>query len=241
VGSDEAKLLPVSSRPDSTPVADGATLVPEAAGDRSWPRFEAPLRVFDVDASPPAPYFTRNVSLGGLFLEGAEDREVGSAIELLIEHQEKTARIRGRVTHLASDGFGVAFSDPPERYEAFMRGVIEALLSGGSADRRTEGRRDVDLQAFWTQRGDGYRGNLRDLSASGALVDADWSPELFSVVFLYLPTPEEAASGVPPSEAIGCAARVVHHHPEGFGVQFIDPSRDFRHAVEAAVQRARQP
>jgi hypothetical protein len=204
-------------------------------------RIAAPVRVYDLDAMPPEALSTKNVSLGGFFLLTRRRRAVGSTMELAIEHREQKATVHGRVTHLQADGIGIAFVDATDAFLQFVQTIIDDLLAGGARvdDRRSASRSFVTLQVVWRQEGIEYQGRLRNLSAGGALIECENCPDMQSEIFVYLPGYTYALSSPRPSEARGCAARVLHRVSYGFGVQFLAPSAEFRMAIEALLREAR--
>jgi hypothetical protein len=166
---------------------------------------------------------------------------VGSSIELMLEHRQGSATVRGRVTHLQADGVGVAFSDPPETFLGFVRGVIDDLLTGAAEvqDRRAEPRTSIEVQVVWSQTSAEHRGRLRNITSQGALIECDRCPEIESEVFVYLPGYAYDVASPRPSEARGCAARVMHRLRYGFGVQFVEPSAEFLMAIDGVIRAAR--
>lgn len=211
------------------------------AKERRHVRIAAPLRVFDVAKSPPELFVTRNISLGGLFLVSKSRRAVGSTVELLLEHRDYTAAVHGRVTHLQSDGFGISFMDPSDAFLRFVRASIDDLLRGGSPleDRRGDERAPVGMQVVWSQVQQEHRGQLNNLSHQGAFILCPEPPVLAAEVFVYLPGFVYDVGSPRPSEARGCAAKVVHRTPEGFGVVFESPSAEFRMAVDGVLKAVR--
>lgn len=214
---------------------------PGSAKERRYVRIAAPLRVYDVDKSPPEPFVTRNISLGGLFLLSPHRRAVGSTIELLLEHRDQTAATQGRVTHLQADGFGVTFVDPPEAFLRFVRSTIDDLLRGGSIpdDRRGDDRAPVGMQVVWSQVQQEHRGQLRNLSHQGAYIMCPQPPVQEAEVYVYLPGFVYDVGSERPSEARGCSAKVVHRTAEGFGVEFERPSAEFRMAIDDVIKSGR--
>jgi hypothetical protein len=210
--------------------------------ERRYPRIAGPIRVYDVAAKPAESFVTRNISLGGLFVLSEKRPPVGSSKELLIEHRKRTATVCCRVTHLQADGFGAAFVAPTNELLEFVRSIIDELLAGGAdsvKERRREPRSPADAQVVWNQTDSSHPGRLRNISGSGALIESADCPELHTDVLVYLPGYTYDATSPHPSEARGCIARVMHKVSYGFGVQFVEPSAEFRMALGALMRETR--
>jgi len=67
---------------------------------------------------------TRNVSLGGVFLETRKRPDVGELVDLRFVWGEETFVGRARVIHLANDGIGVEFVDPEADFEKALREIL---------------------------------------------------------------------------------------------------------------------
>ncbi len=85
----------------------------------------SPVALFVVlgqEGEPPGR--TRNISLGGVFLETKKRPEVGSVVDLRFVWGEETFVGKARVVHHADDGVGVAFIDPEAD---FLKALAEIL------------------------------------------------------------------------------------------------------------------
>ena len=209
--------------------------------ERKHVRVAAPLRLLDLTLSPPEAMLTKNLSLGGAFLLTQRRPPIGSAMQLLLEQGGRKATLAARVTHFQADGIGVAFVEPEPEVLELVQAIIEELIAGGArvSERRSERRTTTDVQLVWVGAAAPHRGRLTNLSATGALIECDDSPRVGADVFLYLPGytySSMAGERGQPSEARGCAARIVHRNARGFGVEFVEASAEFRMAVETALR-----
>jgi len=140
--------------------------------------------------------------------------------------------VNGRVTHLQADGVGVSFVEPSQDFLEFIEKVIGELLGSHlHGERRQDLRLPVDIRIVWTQNGVQQESRFINLSLTGGLVECSECPSEDSELFVFLPGYTYAFGDARPSEARGCAARVVHTMGNKFGIQFIDPSAEFRMAV----------
>jgi hypothetical protein len=67
---------------------------------------------------------TRNISLGGVFLETKKRPELTTLVDLWFVWGEETFVGKARVVHHADDGIGVAFVDPEAD---FLKALAEIL------------------------------------------------------------------------------------------------------------------
>jgi len=67
---------------------------------------------------------TRNISLGGVFLETKKRPDVASLVDLWFVWGEETFVGKARVVHHADDGIGVAFVEPEPD---FLKALAEIL------------------------------------------------------------------------------------------------------------------
>jgi hypothetical protein len=66
-------------------------------------------------------YYTKNLSMGGLFLLADKRWPVGSQIALAIVHGDMRLEFAARVTHLQRDGVGLCFIDPSDAIRDVLR------------------------------------------------------------------------------------------------------------------------
>jgi hypothetical protein len=207
---------------------------------RLHPRITAPVKVYDLDCKPPEEMYSKNIGLGGLFMLTRHRKAVGSPLELLIEHGTTKASVRGRVTHLRADGVGIAFVDPSHDFLEFVQTIIDDLLGLRlHGERRQDLRSPVDIRVVWSHNGVQQESRLLNLSPTGGLVECNNGPSVGSELFVFLPGYTYAFGSTRPIEARGCAARVMHITATSFGVQFVEPSAEFRMAIEDFVHATR--
>jgi len=154
-----------------------------------------------------------------------------------MEHGDQTANVRCRVTHLQADGFGVAFVEASNEFLDFVQAIIDDLLGTKvHGERRKELRAPVDAALVWSQDGAQHDGRIINLSGTGALVEGSPCPAPESEIFIFLPGYTYAFTSTRPSEARGCSALVMHVTATTFGAQFINPSAEFRMAIDNVLR-----
>ncbi|MBN1960562.1 MAG: PilZ domain-containing protein [Deltaproteobacteria bacterium] len=207
---------------------------------RQHPRITAPVKIFDLSTTPPSKMYSKNIGLGGLMLQTNHRKPVGSLFDIVIEHKGMRSEVRCRVTHLQADGFGVSFVEPTINFIEFLQKIVDDLLGWRIlGERRQNMRLPIDARIVWTYNGVQQENRLINLSHNGGLVESSQCPPLNSEIFVYLPGYTYATSNIHPSEARGCIAQVMHTAYDRFGVQFINPSAEFRMAVEEFVRLMR--
>src|SRR5262245_10843920 len=111
-------------------------------------RVAARIPVIEMDDTGAAPYFTKNLSLGGLFLLTERRWPVGSTVRLTIKNGDKRLPISARVTHIQIDGVGFSFAAPPADATAALRGMIDEILAREGYDVN---RAEIGGRAVWSQ------------------------------------------------------------------------------------------
>ncbi len=184
-------------------------------------------------------FLTKNLSAGGLFLITPKRYAVGSFVALSLDYKGMVIETGGRVTHIQRDGVGVRFRNPTEEMEAAIGRVIADLLATGHSqdDRRREPRQIVRETPILFRRGElEHRGELLDLSQSGARVQASKLPKEGETLLLLMSTPsiDRRRKDV---DLVGSDAIVRRVLEDGFGVEFDAPSAEFRLAVARLLEQ----
>lgn len=196
--------------------------------ERREPR--VPVSIPVVAPGLDAPCVTKNLSLGGLFLLTRRRYPVGENVSLKLIYQDLNLDVEARVTHLQSDGVGFAFVSASTPLRNTIRAILDKMVQGSvSRDGAAP-----PPSSFWSPDGSVKReARLLDVSAKGAYV-AGPGPAVGAEILFYIPgfTPRDASE---PSEVRGSKARVVRSSEEGFGMEFVNASAEFRMALEELI------
>ena len=196
---------------------------------RREPRFSISVPVVTADGEPGV---TKNMSLGGLYLITPRRYPVGDTMTLILRYADREVTVEARVTHLQADGAGFAFVDASEALRADVQRLIDDLFHQRRAEDTSPNR--PNPQAVSWSRGDGGRGDasLRRLTPTGAFLTGAGEVSVGELVYVYLPGFTATDRSDRASQLRGVNARVVNQSHEGFEVRFVDPSAEFRMAVE---------
>lgn len=201
-------------------------------------RVAARLPVVDAIEGEKRACYTKNLSLGGLFLLTDKRWPIGSTVSLSVNHEDARFDVDARVTHLQADGVGFSFVDASTTLREMLRQVIDKTISRPS-DESDESVNRVAIQSrvVWAQDEQRYEADLRNIGQEGAFLETVVPPQLEGTVFVYLPAFGPAVTDNVPQELRGCMATVSRRDADGFAVRFVNPSAEFRMAV-AELSRA---
>ncbi|MEL6339806.1 MAG: PilZ domain-containing protein [Myxococcota bacterium] len=196
-------------------------------------RINVAMRVEILDRNTGEELFTKNVSVGGLFLITTHRYPIGGVLPLRLDYKGLLVEVSARVTHIQRDGIGVRFWNAGSAVEEAVSRIIDDLLASGhhGNDRRRESRIWVqDTPVVWRRGELDHPAELADLSLSGARLRATETPDVDEKVLLMLPTPSSEA-GSDRVDLVGSDACVRRVIDDQFGVEFDGPSAEFRLAV----------
>jgi hypothetical protein len=91
--------------------------------ERVHPRVEMVVAVMRPDGSYPVEGRSKDVSLGGVFVEGWSD-PVGTETMILLGDGHVSVGTRARVAHVGRTGVGLQFLDPPEAFVSALNRLI---------------------------------------------------------------------------------------------------------------------
>jgi hypothetical protein len=188
-------------------------------------------------------YYTKNLSMGGLFLLSDKRWAVGSVIELALSHGTTRLEFKARITHLQRDGVGLCFIDPSDDVREALRKIIASQIpqnrSGGlaSALKNAVGLASAaGTRIAWSDGESRFESAARDLDARSAFFEFDAPPAVGSTIIVYLPATTQNDDEEIEHELRGCTAEVVGHSEGGFAVKFLTPSAEFRMAIERLLR-----
>jgi len=190
-------------------------------------RIVVAVRVTHADRPDELPCFTKNLGPGGMFVLTHETPEPATMIDLVLSYRSVRLPVRVRVAHVRDDGYGALFWNPtPETIETLGKMVRDLVTDGTPLDeRRRTPRVRTSIAASWRYRGFEHSAQIADLSAAGArLLTRPLDLELGNEIHLNLPVGDPAA----PEAIVGARAVVRRLRGEELGVEFVDPSDEFR-------------
>lgn len=192
----------------------------------------------DGGASNNEDFLTKNISVGGLFIITHHRYPLGQYLNLRLDYKGMIMESGARVTHIQRDGVGVRFWNATPALEGAVKSLIDDLITTGhyEDERRREPRLTVsDTPVVWRMGEFEHRGNLIDLSLSGAGVESADPPTVGDVVMILLPTQSADLSSIS-LDLVGSNATVRRVMDDTFGVEFDAPSAEFRLAVAKRLQ-----
>lgn len=208
-------------------------------------QFRASTRLPVVTAAPTGSrvYYTKNLSIGGLFLLTENRWHIGSSIDLTVRFEHGEYMVKSRVTHMQSDGVGLSFVNPDERLRAALRQVLDAhvdpieMEAFGTLKRTMFRQLRERLRVTWTFNEERFTAVLRELSDDGLFLDTDQVPAYESEIYIYLPVVSTEGIELTTTELRGAAARVIFRDSSQFGATFLKQSAEFRMAVRSLLQK----
>lgn len=201
-------------------------------------RVNAAMRVRVLDESDQEYRLTKNISIGGVFFITDRRYPIGQYLDLEIDYKGVLVETGARVTHTQRDGVGVRFWDAPAKLRHTLRSMIEDLLAAGLGELRREQRVCIEeTPVIWRQNELEHRGELLNLSLSGAGIRCSDVPHTGDEIVIMIPTPA-ADLRVKSLDLVGTHAHVRQSEQEVFGVEFDTPSAEFRLAVARLLQES---
>lgn len=198
--------------------------------DRRQQRVVAAVKVSLRDRPELEPCLTRDIGPGGLFLLTAERFEVGALLALRVRYRSLEVDVNGRVVHSRADGCGVFFWNPSEEVREQLHNVVLDLLALGNPkeERRRDPRLALQIPVTWRLGGFENVGDLIDLSRTGArLLTKASELSVGKEIMLSLPVRDVHR----PKEMVGSRAVVWRLVGDEIGLEFVDPSPEFRACV----------
>ena len=206
-------------------------------------RISTAIQVFDARNLDRGFYLTRDIGTGGLFLQMSELWPLGSEQHLIIRDQGVDIECAAKVVRVTSDGVGMQFLSSSEGFKRAVMTLIQGRFASGDrfADRRKVNRWVISVPVLIRVGIGESPGTLVNVNMQGALIEgAESPPSAVASVMVILPMgPAPSENGDPPAElTLGCQARIIHRQPDGFGVEFVEPSAEFHFALSELIARA---
>ena len=198
-------------------------------------RFCIPMKVFvDKDGDVLGPFTTKNLSKSGMYLQVPPAAwKAGDTLTLRIAYRFGDLEVSAQVMHLREDGMGLQFINPSNIFSEGIAVILDDLLiqQVTPEDRRSNLRWMTSLPVVWVSNNIQVESRLIDLNIGGAFIQTSETRKVDSSIWLYLPGNDRMPE-IDGVQARGCEARISHAREGGFGVEFINPSSEFREAVE---------
>lgn len=202
-------------------------------------RMAAAVHVRDADHPDAGPWLTRDISPSGLFLLAPNRWAVGDVVPLILEHGEAELRIRAKVTQAHEEGVGFAFENTQPVFRAAITEIMNDQFEFGVGwtERRGEPRWAVERSARWRafEEFAEHAATVTDINTSGAALESITLPDKGDEIYLLLPVEGMSEDGPQYTGFNGCRVRVVSRSGYGFGVEFLQPTDEFRDFVLALV------
>ncbi len=205
------------------------------------PRVDTRLPVVET-GSGGATYYTKNLSMGGLFLLTEKRWAVGSEVNLTITFGRARLPILARVTHLQRDGVGMCFTEPSDAVREALRLLIASQIPVSTPSRLEASSRAIGVGAgpsvvlAWSDGKLRHEATVRGLSMQGGFFETPDRPVIGSSIMVYIPSKIETEDASIEHELRGCSAEVTTHSLEGFDARFTVPSAEFRMALERLLR-----
>lgn len=187
-------------------------------------------------------FFTRNVSVGGLFLVIQPPLEVGSELDMLVLTGPAEVPVRGRVVRAEEYGSAFEFVSLSETAQEQIRTVVSEHLNNSVTHVQSiaHSRLHEPGNTYWRTAKDPEPVPVRltKLSEEGAHFEGESMPELYDRIEILLPA--EDRSDLTESAMAVCQAQVIDRRSRGFSVVFLERRRDFSGAVNTMLQPPRQ-
>ncbi|MEM6733583.1 MAG: PilZ domain-containing protein [Myxococcota bacterium] len=178
-------------------------------------------------------YFTRNVSVGGLFLQMPPNRAVGTRVDLELLTGDDTILVRARLLRADEQGCGFEFMGLDSALRNRLRRLVNSLIdasvvslpsSHGAASERTA--------TYWSKGAHTVPAAIVKLSEDGAQFEGAELPDLYDHIRVFLPVESvESATSQ-------CPAQVVNLRQNGFSVVFLEQRPEFVDAIRTLLSPA---
>lgn len=205
------------------------------------PRVDSRLPVVETGTEG-ATYYTKNLSMGGLFLLAEKRWAVGSEVSLTITFGRARLPLNARVTHLQRDGVGMCFIEPSEAVREALRLLIASQIPANATSRLESLQRAVGLghapgiTLAWSDGKIRHESMVTDLSMHGGTFESADKPALGATLIVYVPSSVETEDAELEHELRGTSAEVTSHTDTGFEARFSSPSAEFRMALERLLR-----
>lgn len=204
------------------------------------PRIDTRLPVVET-AQEGATYYTKNLSMGGLFLVTEKRWPVGSEIGLTITFGRARLPLTARVTHLQRDGVGMCFVEPSDSVREALRQLIASQIpsndnSAFAALKSAVGLRGKQTVLSWTDGKIRHEAVVRELTMQGGFFDGPERPAVGSTIMVYVPSTLEVDRDEVQHELRGSSADVLSHTDSGFQARWAVPSAEFRMALDRLLR-----
>lgn len=199
-------------------------------------RLIAPIAIFLEAGDQTKGCFTRNISLGGLFVVTSIRAPVGATVKVSLTHQKKRLSTTAEVVSVVKDGMGLRFIAKTPEFTAGITDLINSLLNakGANVAARQAGKK-VQAGAAWAyplgdQDTETWQKSicavgLLGLSLDGAALEGDQRPPVGETILFFITTSDA------PDKAHHCHAQVARHLERGFAIKFVSPSIELRQAI----------
>ena len=205
------------------------------------PRVDTRLPVVETGTEG-ATYYTKNLSMGGLFLMTEKRWAVGSEIGLTIAFGRARLPLNARVTHMQRDGVGMCFIEPSDAVREALRLLIASQIPANGPSRLESLQRAVGmghvqgLVVAWSDGKLRHESVVRGLSLHGGTFESADKPPLSASIMVYVPSSMENDDAEVEHELRGTSAEVASHTDDGFEARFTSPSAEFRMALERLLR-----
>lgn len=202
------------------------------------------LPVVATESTGDRAFYTKNLSMGGLFLLSDTRWPVGSHMELVMTVGDVRIQLTARVTHLQRDGVGMCFVGPSDETRSQIRDIISAQMPQQDGSTFESLQRAVGMgkprgiKLIWSEGKTRHESTARDLSSTGAFFESSVLPAEGATIMVYLSSVTENDDHELEPELRGCTAEVLERTDKGFDVRFKTPSAEFRMAIDQALRDA---
>ncbi len=206
------------------------------------PRVDTRLPVVETGTEG-VTYYTKNLSMGGLFLLSEKRYAVGSEVALTIAFGRARLPLQARVTHLQRDGVGMCFIEPSEAVREALRLLIASQIPVNEPTRLEAISRPVgfghgpSVVLAWSDGRHRHEATVRGLTMQGGFFETPDRPSIGAQIIVYIPQRvEHEDGGEVEHELRGSKAEVMTHSVDGFDAKFMVPSAEFRMALERLLR-----
>ncbi len=189
------------------------------------PRVDTRLPVVETTSGGDT-YYTKNLSMGGLFLLTEKRWAVGSELNLTITFGRARLPINARVTHLQRDGVGMCFMETSDAVREALRLLIASQIPASGSS----------VVLAWSDGKIRHEATVRGLTMQGGSFKTPDRPDVGSSIMVYVPSTVETEDAEVEHELRGCSAEVTSHASDGFDARFTVPSAEFRMALERLLR-----
>ncbi len=185
-------------------------------------------------------YFTRNVSVGGLFLLMQPPLKGGSLLDMAILTGDGEIEVRGQVVRTEEFGCAFEFIGLSAEAREDLRRLVSNLLNHSVATIQSIAHSRIHERAttYWAKDAEAVPVRITKLSEDGAHFEGDDLPELYDRIRVYLPAEDRVDLAESPLTA--CSAQVIDRRSSGFSVVFLEHRPDFMSAIHTMLQPPRQ-